>query len=78
MGKPCLDCNGCAYGQRFDIETKAPGEKPTPRQWNTIEELIASGSRVFVIDGSSDDSYQSLELWLAQAAIGIKGEINGP
>lgn len=62
-GAPCLDCNGCVYGFRFDIETKAPGKKPTKRQLMTIAELEAAGSRVFVIDGNTKE----LEEWISKA-----------
>lgn len=60
LGSPCLDFNGCHRGIRFDIEAKAPGEKPTPRQLLTIEALQAAGSKVFVIDGDTTE----LEEWI--------------
>lgn len=66
MGEPTLDCNGCVrilprVAVRFDIETKAPGKRPTPRQELTIERMRKAGSRVFVIDGDTTE----LETWLA-------------
>lgn len=61
MGSPCLDFNGAAAGIRFDIEAKAPGEKPTARQKLTIADLEAAGSKVFVIDGDVSE----LSKWLA-------------
>lgn len=64
MGRPCLDFNGCANGRRFDIETKAPGQKPTPRQQLTISDLERAGSRVFVIDGDTTE----LEAWIRIAS----------
>lgn len=60
MGSPCLDFNGVVNGRRFDIEAKAPGQKPTTRQELTIRELTAAGSKVFVIDGDTEE----LEAWL--------------
>ena len=60
MGKPSLDFIGCAYGNFFAIETKAPGKKPTERQEITIAEIRAAGGKVFVIDGDTTE----LESWL--------------
>jgi penicillin-binding protein-related factor A (putative recombinase) len=50
-GKATLDFLGCVNGWYFAIETKAPGQKPTPRQLQTIDEMTAAGAVVFVIDG---------------------------
>lgn len=60
MGAPTLDFVGCAAGQFFAIETKAPGKKPTPRQEITISQMQAAGGKVFVIDGDTTE----LEAWL--------------
>jgi hypothetical protein len=62
MGSPTLDCVGIYYGFGFAIETKAPGEKPTPRQELTIADIRAAGGPVFVIDGEA--GYKQLEEWL--------------
>lgn len=56
MGAPCLDCHGCYNGVYFAIETKRPGKKPTERQEFTIEQIVASGGLVFVIDKPEDVS----------------------
>lgn len=61
MGKPTLDFTGCHRGDYFAIEAKAPGKKPTPRQWLTINETLEAGGKVFVIDGTS---YEELKTWL--------------
>lgn len=50
-GKATLDFIGCINGWYFAIETKASGEKPTPRQLLTIKEMNDAGAIVFVIDG---------------------------
>ena len=50
MGSPCLDCHGCYKVLYFEIETKRPGKKPTKRQDNTIDQIIAAGGIVLVID----------------------------
>lgn len=63
-GAPTLDCTGAISGRAFAIETKAPGEHPTPRQQLTIEEMRAAGIRVFVIGESVVDGYYSGELEL--------------
>lgn len=49
FGVPVLDCFGCHRGRAFMIETKAPGERLTPRQEFTKEQFEAAGGRVFVI-----------------------------
>jgi hypothetical protein len=53
FGASDLDCILCYYGKYIAIETKAPGEKPTPRQKLTIAETRAAGGAVFVIDGEA-------------------------
>lgn len=59
-GKQTLDFIGCDRGRYFAIETKAPGEKPTSRQDQTIDDMRAAGARVFVVDGDTTE----LEAWL--------------
>lgn len=51
MGTPALDCVICYRGHHIEVETKAPGKKPTPRQLNTIAKKEKAGAAVFVIDG---------------------------
>jgi hypothetical protein len=51
MGSPALDCIVCCRGHHIEIETKAPGKLPTPRQLITIAKKEKAGARVFVIDG---------------------------
>jgi hypothetical protein len=51
---------GYAWGEGLVIETKAPGKKPTPRQEETIRHIVASDTKVFVIDGDTTE----LETWL--------------
>ncbi len=48
-GEPMLDFVGCFMGDFFAIETKAPGEKLTPRQEFTKERMEKAGAKVFVI-----------------------------
>jgi VRR-NUC domain. len=62
MGAPTLDFVGCCHGKYFAIETKAPGKKPTERQWRTIINIRAAGGTVFVIDGSD---FGELKHWLS-------------
>ena len=67
-GSACLDCHGAHSGLYFAIETKAPGNHPTPRQLLTIEEIEAAGGKVFVIGEKLVDGVYSgmgeLEEWL--------------
>ncbi len=61
-GKQTLDYEGAAAGRSFAIETKAPNKTITDRQDQTIEEMLAGGVTVFVIDG--DDGCNLLDRWL--------------
>lgn len=61
-GAPTLDFTGCHRGRFFAIEAKAPGNKPTPRQELTAQEMKAAGAAVFVIVG--DTGFQELSEWL--------------
>jgi len=47
MGAPFLDFIGCYNGRFFAIETKSPGQKPTPRQMINIELVSAAGGEVW-------------------------------
>jgi hypothetical protein len=53
MGSPALDCIVCYRGHHIEIETKALGKLPTPRQLVTIAKKEKAGAKVFVIDGES-------------------------
>lgn len=76
-GVPMLDFIGCHQGKFFAVETKAPGEKLTPRQEATAALMEAAGAKVFVVGmgfirrtqpgGVSYESYTGmveLEAWL--------------
>lgn len=63
FGKTTLDYLGCANGQFFAIETKAPGGKPTERQKTTMTAMRRAGAKVFLIDGDT----QALHDWLLEA-----------
>lgn len=64
MGSPALDCIVCYLGQHIEIETKAPGKKPTPRQEITIAKKEKAGAKVFVIDGA--EGCAALDRYLAR------------
>ena len=49
-GRPTLDYIGAVNGYAFAIEAKAPGEKPTPRQEATMEEMRKGRVAVFAVD----------------------------
>ena len=71
-GKACLDCHGCHKGRYFAIETKAPGNHPTPRQKLTIDDIEEAGGKVFVIGEHWDISngysgMNELKAWLDEA-----------
>lgn len=52
MGAPSLDCNMIVNGYAFSMECKAPTEKPTKRQWLTIDKKVRANGFVIVCDGS--------------------------
>lgn len=70
-GSPTLDCVGSIkppwmeYGIPFTVETKRPGQKPTPRQLHTMRMMKQGGYKVFLIDGEKYP-YTILETWLAR------------
>ncbi len=65
FGKRGLDFHGISKGRGFVIETKRPGKDPTTLQEQTIAEVLASGGKVFRIDGTSrTDTYRDLATWL--------------
>ncbi|MDN7537024.1 hypothetical protein [Burkholderia cenocepacia] len=61
-GAPTLDCNACAGGYYFTIETKAEGKRPTARQQITMAEARAAGAFVFVV--SDEASLLRLKCYL--------------
>ena len=63
MGSPTLDFICCHNGRYLAIETKAPGQKPTPRQQLTMKQITEAGGYVFVVDGS-ERSLDILESYL--------------
>ena len=62
FGKAGLDFIICANGYFLSVETKAPGNKPTPRQLNTMRDIATSGGAVMVVH--DDASLAALEAWL--------------
>jgi hypothetical protein len=69
LGAKTLDFLCCVRGIFFAIETKAPGNKPTPLQLLTIEEIEQAGGKTLVID-STDTS--ELEVWLKHVTLQSK------
>lgn len=63
-GATTLDYLGCFCGRHFAIEAKRPGGEPTDRQWTVIDQIVAAGGSVFVID--SEDGTHELEQWLEE------------
>lgn len=64
FGASTLDYLGCAGGKFFAVETKAPGKKPTPRQQQIIQSILSAGGAVFVIDGSNERVFETLDRWI--------------
>jgi hypothetical protein len=62
MGSPTLDFICCVNSRYLAIETKAPGQKPTPRQRMTMEEMTKAGAFVFTV--SCDEELDILEAYL--------------
>ena len=61
-GKSGLDFSCCVNGKALFIETKAPGEEPTPRQRETMTKQLAAGAAVFII--SNERGCEVLSDWL--------------
>lgn len=57
-GKP--DITGCVRGQRFELEVKRPGGKPTKLQLKTLKEWEEAGSIAAVVY-SLEDAKQALK-----------------
>lgn len=67
MGSPTLDFNPVILrGRVCAIEAKAPGEQPTARQEQTLNEIRFAGGDTFVIDGSLS-SWKLFEDWVYEA-----------
>jgi hypothetical protein len=49
-GKSTIDYLVCHYGEFIGVETKAPGEVPTPRQEDIIFDINTARGTTFVID----------------------------
>jgi penicillin-binding protein-related factor A (putative recombinase) len=69
MGTPTLDYIGCCCGWYFTIETKAKGQKITPRQHKTAASTEEADGMVFFIMEEDDIALLELEYWLLQALI---------
>lgn len=54
IGAATIDCIVCYKGRFIGIETKRPGEKPTPLQKLILEKIKLSGGITFVIDNPDD------------------------
>lgn len=54
MGAPTLDFVCCVNGRFFAIETKAPGQKLTPRQTITVGDMKLAGGYVFVVSCAAE------------------------
>jgi hypothetical protein len=76
FGTQCLDFRGYTMtGLPFEIETKAEGNKPTPRQTAYALELIGRGVPVYLVSGVEEaraigarikTAGASLETWQRQ------------
>ena len=64
FGKTTLDVLGCYRGRFFEIETKAPGKKPTLRQQFEIESIAYAMGKTFVITGTDSPVFDELRQWL--------------
>src|SRR5262245_1206234 len=64
FGKTTLDVLGCYRGRFFEVETKAPGKKPTLRQQVEIESIGRAMGKTCVITGTDCPVYDELRQWL--------------
>jgi len=67
-GKSGIDYEGCVYGFFFGIEAKSPDHNAdlTPRQRETILDILAGGGRVFVI--STPAGLQVFKNWVEKCS----------
>lgn len=62
-----LDVHGVIRGVPFVIEAKAPGEKPTERQYAALKNWAAAGAAAFVISSSHPElGLRNLRAFLIQ------------
>jgi hypothetical protein len=61
-GVSTVDFICCYRGVFFAIETKAPGQHPTPRQELILQSIRWADGKTFVINGS--DAIMELKEWL--------------
>ena len=61
MGSRSLDFLCCYCGRFFAIETKAEGKEPTPLQEHTIREIEKAGGFCFIIVGTNNPAFETLE-----------------
>ena len=64
FGKTTLDVLGCYRGLFFNVETKAPGKKPTLRQQVELETIGYAMGKSFVISGEDSPVFDELRQWL--------------
>ena len=64
FGKTTLDVLGCYRGRFFEVETKAPGKKPTLRQQVELESIGRAMGKTFVIIGTDSPVFEELRQWL--------------
>lgn len=69
FGKTQLDVLGCYRGRFFNIETKAPGKKPTLRQQGELESIGLAMGKSFVIVGENSPMFDELQQWLDMLTI---------
>ena len=60
-GKSGLDFVGCYFGAYFQIEAKAPGERPTVRQEFVLGRVARAGGAGFHIDG--EQGLETFKAW---------------
>lgn len=60
-GQSTLDYLCCYRGRFFAIETKAPGKKPTDRQYYVMEDIRHAGGMTFVVD---DEEFNHVKEWI--------------
>ena len=64
FGKTQLDMLGCYRGRFFNVETKAPGKKPTLRQEVELATIGQAMGKSFVIIGTDSPVFDELRQWL--------------
>lgn len=74
-GAVTLDVIVCYRGRFIGIETKAPGKHPTARQEATIDDMVAAGASVIVIDNEDQEWVRNVLASIRDSSAAQEGRV---